>query len=154
MFKKLCLLLMLVLTLGACGKSTPAASGTDSPTETPATTEPTDGEGDFAEFCASGDATFGNGNPFQGFDSSSPESLREGFQAAVKAFTDLFELAPADVRVTIEDGVAAMVEIEASLDAVDYDFSRLTAEDTQRFSELATAFDFEAFAAAAAGHCG
>jgi hypothetical protein len=152
MFKKLCLLLMLVLTLGACSKSTPAASGTDSPTDTP-TTEPTTDGGDVAEFCALGDATFGAGNPFQGFDQSSPETLREGFEAAVKAFTDLFEAAPADVRVTIEDGVNAMVEIEASLDAVDYDFSRLTAEDTQRFTTLADAFDFEAFAAAAAGHC-
>jgi len=153
MLKKISLLLMLVIALGACSKSEPAASGTDEPTGGTTTTEPANTDGDPEVFCDLGASTFAE-NPFQGFDPSSPETLREGFQAAVELFQNLLAVAPADVKVTIEDGVAAMVEIEATLDAADYDFSKLTPEDAQRFSELADAFDFEAFAVAAQAHCG
>lgn len=154
MFKKIALLLMVVVALGACSKSKPAASGSDEPTTGATTSEPADTtDGDPEVFCDLGASTFAE-NPFQGFDPTSPETLREGFQAAVEVFQNLLAVAPADVAVTIEDGVAAMVEIEATLDAADYDFSKLTPEDSQRFTELADAFDLEAFAVAAQAYCG
>lgn len=154
MFKKLCLLLLCVLALGACSKSAPTADA--GPTDD-TTTQPTDdtngGDGNVEEFCATGEATLGSGNPFEGFDPSSPDALRTGFTQAVNLFEELLAVAPADVAVTIQDGVAAMVAIKTRLDAVNYDFTKLTPEDSQAFSQLATKFDFQAFATAAAQYC-
>lgn len=155
MLKKISLLLMLALALVACGKNNnTSATNTTEPTDgAQETTEPTTDGGDADEFCNLGASVFAEGNPFQGFDPSSPEGLREGFGAAVDLFEQLLAVAPAEVAVTIEDGVAAMVEMRATLEAVDYDFTQLTPEDGQRFGELAQKFDFTAFAAAAEAAC-
>lgn len=155
MLKKLSAVVMLVAALAACSSSTPTgADGTPTSEQTAPPEDDANGTGgDPEEFCNRGEAAF-EGNPFEGLDPSTPEALREGFTAAVTLFQDLLEVAPADVAVTIEAGVAAMVQMQAQLEAVDWDFSTLTPEDGQAFAELAGKFDFPAFARAAAAYCG
>jgi hypothetical protein len=153
--ERLCLSLTLIVALGACTKATPAADGGPTPTDGTTQTQGSDGSaGDAEEFCRLGAATFANGNPFQGFDPSDPAALRANFAAVTQLFTDLLAVAPVDVRVTIEGGVDAMVAIAARLDEVDFDISRLSRADTQRFQQLTSEFDFDAFAVAAEAHCG